>query len=84
MDRNGFFQVLIKADGTYLKIYPAIEQGKAVTLDEITSYLTKHSVTGYSLPDINKGLQKEGEVVIKLTNEKTFPISEDKIGRAHV
>lgn len=77
MDRNGFFQVLIKADGTYLKIYPAIEQGKAVTLDEITSYLTKHSVTGYSLPDINKGLQKEGEVVVKLTNEKTFPISED-------
>ena len=77
MNRNGFFQVLIKMDGTYLKIYPAVEEGKEITLDEITSYLTKHQIAEYNLPAINKGLQQQEETVVKLTNEKTFPISED-------
>lgn len=39
MDRNGYFQLVIKPGGTYMKLYPAVGEGAPIRFEEIMNYL---------------------------------------------
>ena len=55
-NRNGFFQVLIKEDGIYLKLYEAEAGGNAVFYEEISAYLTDKKIFDFPKTAIGKAL----------------------------
>lgn len=52
--KNGFFQLCHKEDGTYLKIFPAMNGGKALSVEDVTAYLDWKKVTEYDLKALNQ------------------------------
>lgn len=54
--RNGFFYLMHKLDGTYLKIIPSQQGGERINIDEITEYLAAKRVFDYNKTSIMKAL----------------------------
>ncbi|NLZ81047.1 MAG: DUF342 domain-containing protein, partial [Clostridiales bacterium] len=78
VSRNGYFQIIDREDGTYLKVFPALGEGAPLKVDEVVRYLTKQKIEDYSLPQINQLIKNStGENEIKLTDAKLLPISEE-------
>ncbi|MCH5273159.1 MAG: DUF342 domain-containing protein [Lachnospiraceae bacterium] len=71
---NGYFQIDIRSDGTWIVIYPPQEDGKAVRFDMIDSYLTKWRID-YDKKALSDALVKASKEV-RLTTEKLYPINE--------
>lgn len=79
-NRNGYFQIMDREDGTYLKVFPALAEGTPLNVDEVVRYLVKQNIEGYSLPQLNQLIKTStGESEMKLTDEKILPISEEII-----
>ncbi|MFA9463809.1 MAG: DUF342 domain-containing protein [Velocimicrobium sp.] len=77
MGKNGFFQLIHREDGTYIKLYPAINGGIPVTYDMVSSYLTKKKITNYDLKELGTSiatLSEEKEV--RLNQENCLPENE--------
>jgi len=75
--RNGFFQLIIKEDGTYIKITEAEMGGKSVLFDEISNYLIDKKIYEYDKISLGKALASLRDVIeIKLTMAILFPIDE--------
>lgn len=90
--RHGFFQLINKSDGVYIKIYPPMEGGNSITIEDIISYLEMKKITDYNKKEVSDAISTLEKVVIKLNSSKILPedeylkvtISEDKklaIGR---
>ncbi len=65
--RNGYFQLVIKQDGTYLKIYEAEQGGETVFYEEISNYLADCKIFDYDKVAIGRALtaiQETAEVKI--------------------
>lgn len=76
--RNGYFQIIDREDGTYLKIFPALELGTPLKVDELVRYLSRQRIEGYNLPQINQVLKSATEETeIKLSDSIILPISEE-------
>lgn len=74
--KNGFFQLFHKTDGTWLKIFPPLEDGQPVPVTELTGYLDDRNVP-YDLKQLNEFIilaQKPSEK--KMTEEETAPVDE--------
>ncbi|MFV0342289.1 MAG: DUF342 domain-containing protein [Anaerocolumna sp.] len=76
--KNGYFQLEIKPDGTYLRLIPANEKGKAVDFNELNDYLIDHGIFEYDMNSliaaVNKGKTKTAEV--RLTPVRISPVEE--------
>ncbi len=73
---NGYFQISIRDDGTWIVFYPPQEGGKGPRFDMVDSYLSKWRI-GYDkkqLSDVLTKLSKKEE--LRLTQEKILPINE--------
>ena len=68
--RNGYFELLPKADGTYIKLYEA-DQGKlSVTYEDITNYLIDKRIYEYDKIALGKALSLlKGSMEVKLTED---------------
>lgn len=70
--RNAYFQLEIKEDGTYIKLYPPVEGGAPLDINEIKQYLTSRKYT----PDIiaiNTKITPHINVCeVKLTDERGY------------
>ncbi|MDF2485635.1 MAG: hypothetical protein K0R46_1803 [Herbinix sp.] len=75
--RNGFFQIVIKQDGTYLKLYDAEQGGEAVFYEEISNYLMDRKIYEYDKIAISRALTGlQGVVEVKITSVPVFAIDE--------
>lgn len=53
---NGFFQLDLRPEGTFLRIYAATDGGEPVNINELAEYLQKKGI-GYELTDLNRKVQ---------------------------
>lgn len=76
--KNGFFQLLHKEDGTYVKLYPAVADGHKLNLDDIIDYLRRIKIDEFDvkgLSDAVENLQKE-PVEHKLISDTVYAENE--------
>ena len=77
--KNAFFQLVIKEDGVYVKVFPARNGGAALNFDELTNYLNVKKIT-YDLAALHAQVIMAHEpALIKLNVGKTYPESEKLI-----
>lgn len=85
---NGYFQLVGKTDGTYLKLIPASNGGKAISINEINEYLNSVRVFEYDIKQLNIELSNLSEVkefklndvnLIPTSGSMTVDISENKM-----
>lgn len=73
---NGYFQVVCKTVGVYLRCYPPTEDGRPINMKEVLDYLEMEKLP-YDIKVLNEtlnGLVEEREIL--LTLEKIMPIKE--------
>lgn len=51
---NGFFQLDIRPDGVYAHVYPPMEGGKGVSVQEFVEYIDNCGIQNYDLVALNK------------------------------
>ncbi|HWT76160.1 MAG TPA: FapA family protein [Mobilitalea sp.] len=85
---NGFFQLNIKNDGTYLKLFEAEAGGQPIMFDEISNYLYDKRIYDYDKIALGRALAAlKGSDEVKLTSAVTLyqdeyialEISEDRM-----
>lgn len=77
---NGYFQLMGKQDGTYLKLIPPSDGGNAIDIDDINNYLNIVKIYEYDIKQLNAEITNLHEVKeVKLNEEKLMPISEEII-----
>jgi uncharacterized protein (DUF342 family) len=75
--RNGFFQLIIKEDGTYIRIYESELGGKSVLFDEINSYLIDQRIYEYDKIALGKAITSVKDMIeTKLNSAVILPIGE--------
>lgn len=76
--KNSYFQLEIKNDGTYLKIYPPIDNGQPITYDEISQYLIDKKIFDYNIKDLGQAITNSHKeiVEVKLLSVPILPESE--------
>lgn len=77
MERNGYFQLVLKPTGTYLRLYPAVGAGEPIRFEEIVSYLLRQKISGYPMAEVNKAVKEQKETEVKLVNATGFPVQEE-------
>ena len=74
---NGFFYLMHKTDGTYLKLIPNKLGGEAIKIDEITDYLASKRIYDYSRTEIITALNHlTEEREVKLVSDSILPEQE--------
>jgi uncharacterized protein len=75
--RNGFFQLISKGDGTYLKLFVAEAGGQPIMYDEISNYLIDIKIYEYDKIAIGKALAAlKGTEEVKLNSTLLLPMEE--------
>lgn len=77
MDRNGYFQLQVKEDGTYLKILPPTGEGLKLRFEEVLAYLSRQKISGFDLPGLNRAVVSEEEKEVKLIPQQILPVTEE-------
>ncbi len=76
---NGYFQISIRDNGTWIVLYPPKEGGKPVRFDMADAYLTKWRI-GYDKKALSDMLGRAKEKTeMRLTSEKIYPMDESAI-----
>lgn len=77
MYKNGFFQLVTKSDGIYMKVFPAINGGEPLRFDEVSRYLTSKRIMDFDIKKIHDGISHaKGPVEFKISDEVKLPESE--------
>lgn len=76
--KNGFFQLLHKEDGTYLKLYPPVADGNNLDIDDISEYLHRIKIDEFDVRELNNVIQllKKEPKEYKITSDKIYPENE--------
>lgn len=75
--KNGYFQLLIKGDGTYLQIHEAVEGGDAVFYDEISNYLFDNKIFEFDKIAIGRAITSlKGTAEVRITSTVISPVNE--------
>lgn len=74
--KNGFFQLVHKEDGTYLRLIPPEGGGEPLSMDEVREYLDNRIITYDSGELRNAFLELDSEKTMRLSDEITFPRKE--------
>jgi uncharacterized protein (DUF342 family) len=74
---NGCFQLIGKSDGTYLKLIPPKNGGKAIDINDINDYLNQVRIFEYDIRQLNAEISNLSEVKeFKLNADTLVPTSE--------
>lgn len=75
---NGYFQLEVKSRGIYLKLFPPTDGGKACSMEDITTYLGYHNITGYNIVEIKRFVDRKapGELFL---SAKQLPVSGEQV-----
>lgn len=75
--RNGYFQLVTKADGLYIKLFEAVENGDKVAYDEISNYLADCKIYEFDKIAIGRALSSlNGTAEVKISNATFGSIDE--------
>lgn len=76
--KNGFFQLLHKEDGTYLKLYPAVADGNSLDIDDVSEYLHRIKIDTFDIKELNDAIQKlkKEPKEYKITSDTVYPENE--------
>jgi len=75
--RNAYFQLVIKDDGTYLKLFEEEPGGKGLIYDEISNYLIEKRIYEYDKIALGKAIAHlKGVAEVKLTSAVLLPQDE--------
>ncbi|MDF2589394.1 MAG: hypothetical protein K0S41_3235 [Anaerocolumna sp.] len=76
--RNGFFQLVLKPEGTFLKLFPAVGNGQSITYDEINNYLSDKHIYDYDVSALGKAIElsKQQQAEVKLLSVTVLPEGE--------
>lgn len=79
--KNGYFQLIIQENGTFLRVFPPEEGGAKVTTAEVTAYLTKEKITTFDIKEVNAAIvnQKDTPVDLLVTAAQIIPVSESLV-----
>lgn len=69
---NAYFQLVIRANGVFVRIFPAQENGKAIMMPELIQYLEQCGITDYDMPKLTKE-------VLSVTEPKEIYVSSEVI-----
>lgn len=76
MDKNGFFQIENKEDGTYINMYPKQGTGNMFTLEDVIFVADKMNLGTINVKGIKDAMLGLSDVVsIKLNDETTTPFA---------
>ncbi|MGB8452124.1 MAG: FapA family protein [Anaerocolumna sp.] len=77
-NRNSFFSLVLKQDGTYLRLYPAIGTGKPVNYDEINNYLSDKKIYDYDIKVLGQAISvlNDQPLEVKITPVTILPENE--------
>lgn len=75
--KNGYFQLVAKDDGTYLKLYEAVAGGEPLFYEEISNYLIDKKIYEYDKIAIGRALTTlKDSVEVKLSSVPLSPVDE--------
>ena len=75
--KNGFFQLEHKDDGTYIKIYPAMNDGKPIMIEDVAAYLHEKKITEFDIWALKQAILDTKEVKsLKITEQKVLSQNE--------
>jgi uncharacterized protein len=76
--QNSYFSLVIKPDGTYIKLYPSSGAGKPLTYDEINNYLVDKGIFDYDIKSLSRALMSLGSesIEVKLISVPILPVNE--------
>lgn len=76
--KNGYFQLEIKADGTYIRLFPANENGKIIDFEELNNYIHDNGIYDYDMNTLISALNvgKLRKTEIRLTPVRISPVNE--------
>lgn len=76
--KNGYFKLQIEESETSIIVYPAVEGGDKLKIDEVMQYLNQNNIAEYSLKDINRAISYEGlePQKVKLMDKSTYQVDE--------
>ncbi|MCR5774989.1 MAG: FapA family protein [Lachnospiraceae bacterium] len=74
-NRNGYFQLEIHPDGTFLHLFPSVGEGEPLNGRELEDYLATKRI-GFDRISVLGTVQKNQEETIKLNSEKIRPVDE--------
>ena len=62
--RNSYFQMDIRQNGSYIRIFPPKEGGQPIVISELVEYLNNCGCKSYDLKELNQilGSDKEAEL----------------------
>ena len=73
--RNGYFQIIIKEDGTYLHLFPPVEGGLPVSMRELENYLYLKKIDYDKVP-LFSAVNENADRIIKINGSRNYAISE--------
>ncbi len=74
--RNGYFQLHLEEEGTYIRLFPQQDGGMPIDLSEVMSYLNDVKIYEYDLETLTKTLRMlSSPVTIKLMEKKISPVA---------
>ncbi len=77
MGKNGYFRLDMRSDGVYLNIIPEEDEGKPVSIKEVTEYLQANKLTDYDLKTLNAAtMDKSGSAEVRVSDPVSFFVNE--------
>lgn len=74
---NAYFQLDIRPDGVYLHLYPAMDNGKPISIQELVTYLEECGIKNFDLKSLNTAITNNREETdILLTKEMISEVGE--------
>lgn len=73
---NSYFQLDVRNEGIYIKVFPAQNGGTPISIGEITAYLSNQNLNTYDLKELNRMLFLDRESELRVGDSKGIPISE--------
>lgn len=76
--KNSYFEVDIRADGTYIDLYPPMKDGQKLTAEEIYGFLEDRSYLDYDREAVKRGLEElcDKPVTVRLGASRMEPFNE--------
>ena len=85
---NAYFQLIIRANGVFIRIFPAQENGKSIMMPELIQYLEQCGITDYDIPKLTKEVMSvtepkeidvSSQVISEVDEKAVIRVSEDKM-----
>ena len=78
-DRNGYFKIINKPDGTYIRIIPPDGNGRPVRFEEVTRYIESNRIGEYNQQALSKILKTAKTMTDIRLNSMDAPVVDEAV-----